>query len=510
MPNITVRISAAAAILAASLAGFELRAGEDPVTIVRDYDSALDVLTRELIVRLEKSPQLLVWCFDESESMKDDQHEIKNRLARVYDELKSVEGLADDALLSVVTSYGAGFHVETRKPTSDPRKLREAIDSVPIDATGKELMCSAVSRAVTLGRKIAPAGERQIMLIMVTDEAGDPADRAAQLEPAIAAAKAGNCPVYFLGRQATFGYPFSYLRWRHPQTRRFYWIRCDQGPETAFVQVLQTDGFGSRRDSFASGFGPYAQMRLVRETQGVFLLLPSVETGLAGERHWPYTFEALRNYKPDWRSRQEVIADRDRRPLRSKLWRIINDLNPHDPERAKIVSLRRDFSPVLDELRRQVKTEGNRITAYLACLNAAEESLAGLQEQRAAEESARWQANYDLTRAQLVTYQARVHAYRACLDEFAENPKSAPPTREPNLRLDSWHITTVRANVDPASIKLADRAGPLLRAVIDNHPDTPWARLAEWELKRGFGVSLVPHYEPPYVKVRQPIPPPRL
>ena len=70
--------------------------GEAEVTgevgaLVEGYGAALDRLTQELLRLLRTDKLLAVWMFDESESMKDDQEELKGRLHRVYEELKLVK-----------------------------------------------------------------------------------------------------------------------------------------------------------------------------------------------------------------------------------------------------------------------------------------------------------------------------------------------------------------------------------------------------------------------------------
>ena len=56
-----------------------------------------------------------------------------------------------------------------------------------------------------------------------------------------------------------------------------------------------------------------------------------------------------------------------------------------------------------------------------------------------------------------------------------------------------------------------DRANELFQKVIDYHPGTPWAARAQWELRRGFGVHLTPHYRAPYRNYTgPPIPIPKL
>jgi hypothetical protein len=55
-----------------------------------------------------------------------------------------------------------------------------------------------------------------------------------------------------------------------------------------------------------------------------------------------------------------------------------------------------------------------------------------------------------------------------------------------------------------------EKASRLFSQVIQDHPGTPWAERAQWELNRGFGVRLRPIYEPPYVNVKNPKPLPKL
>jgi hypothetical protein len=102
-----------------------------------------------------------------------------------------------------------------------------------------------------------------------------------------------------------------------------------------------------------------------------------------------------------------------------------------------------------------------------------------------------------LLRAHLVAYQARVYEYGAALQAFAKKPETAPPTKSPNLVLDEWHVTTRKATLTEESQPYIERSKALYQTVIQNHPGTPWAGVAQQEIARGFGVKLVPDYEPP-------------
>ena len=51
--------------------------------VVNDYKEAIDRITQEIISMLSEDKVLVIWCFDQSESMKDDQQEISERIERV-------------------------------------------------------------------------------------------------------------------------------------------------------------------------------------------------------------------------------------------------------------------------------------------------------------------------------------------------------------------------------------------------------------------------------------------
>jgi len=479
--------------------------------VVDGYQEAIDRITREILLMLYQQKVLVIWCFDQSESMKDDQAEIRDRIERVYTELGLSERAAGDALTTVVTSYGESFAVHTKAPTSDFAEIRAAIDKVPIDPSGEEMMCEAVARSIALYRDYAIKSRRRTALVLVTDECGDREGNVQYLEPAIAEAKAARCKIYVLGREAVFGYPYVYFRYRHPQTGRPHWLRVDRGPETAFVEQLQTNGFRRRHDAHPSGFGPYEQSRMAQQTGGIFFLLPSLEDNLVRGDDRRYELEAMRWYHPDLRSRQEIFEERDKHELRSLLWKIINDLNPYSQTRSKVVEVRDDFSPDFQKFVAQVQQEKAKAKILIGYMAGAAEELEKKAFLREREPEIRWKANYDLMRAQVVAYQARLYEYGAYLDHFVKNPVQAPLQKPPDLRLEHWEIRTRKKTLTGDLIKgHVAKADELFKAVIEAHPGTPWAARAEWELKRGYGVDLYPHYEPPYKDVPNPTPLPKL
>ncbi len=460
----------------------------------QNYSDAMDRMTAEILTKLTKSDVLLVWCFDQSESMLDDREEIMSRVQRVYEELGVSDKASGDRLLTAVTSYGADFKTHTPKPTSDIPQILSAMKQVPVDPSGLEMMCGAISYAVTSHKKFASQGGRQIMCIVVTDESGDPDSNYALMEQTIADCKTSRCPVYFLGRESVFGYPYVYMTYTDPTIKTNHWIRIDRGPETPFAEQLQVDGFHRRHDAHPSGFGPYVQTRISRQTGGIFFMLPSPETRLHRRDATKYEFDAMRPYLPDLSSRDAYAAERDKYEMRKMMWKVILDLNPYDKTKERLVQVRVDeWSVDPATFITQAKQEYDKAQKLIGYFAVAEKELAKVKAQRNREESFRWRANYDLTYAQTITYQVRLHEYCATIEGMAKDYK--PPS---NPKHNEWHIYTIaKTKTDAKTKKQRDEAIELLKAVVKDHAGTPYAGRAQYELSRGFGVELRGHFEDP-------------
>src|SRR5207302_4021407 len=112
------------------------------------------------------------------------------------------------------------------------------------------------------------------------------------------------------------------------------------------------------------------------------------------------------------------------------------------------------------------------------------------------EPAKRWQANYDLMLAQVVAFEIKAYEYRACMQEFVkqvQGGKPPVPRRKPSQDLVVlWEINHAKAPKAPKELteKTYAEAERLLRLVIERHPKTPWADLAQDELNRGLSVRV--------------------
>ena len=204
-----------------------------------------------------------------------------------------------------------------------------------------------------------------------------------------------------------------------------------------------------------------------------------------------YELEAMRPYLPNLGRRDEQLADRDKSRLRSVLWKIINDLNPYNPEVAKVMEVSYDFSAKPPQFLTQARQEQIKARLYLGYLDQAAKALELLRYEREQEASPRWQANYDLIYAQVLAYTARTYEYIAYLEAFIHHPKEVPFEKPKMLRLSSWHIRQSTSVIGgEITQSYMERSSEMFRQVIESHPSTPWAARAGKELARGFGFEL--------------------
>lgn len=463
--------------------------------VVSDYQEAMDQITQELVWMLSKNKVLAIWVFDQSESMVDDQKRIRERIGRVYTELGLTTEGQGDMLTTAVASYGQGFHLLTDAPTSNLKDIQAAIDAIQVDKSGEEMSCSAIMEAMSRHYKYAQTADRKVALILVTDESGNTANNQSQLEATIAAAKKMDCRLFILGREAMFGYPYAHYEWRHPYDGEMHLLKIDRGPETAYVEQLQTDGYGQRWDAMTSGFGPYEQVRMAKESGGRFFMLPGQEDKIHFVTDRQYEPRTMNLYRPDLRPREEQIAEIKGDPLKALVTKVVYDLNPFQEDRKDVLTIRRWYSKEPQETAKQIRQEQSQVIPYGQYLDAAIATMEKNIKLRNDSPSLRWQANFDLILGQLYAYRCRAYEYGVSSELFLKNPVLPDPKRAEYLEFRGWELRTRKQLVaGDKTAPDAERAKELLAKVAEDYKGTPWATRATWEIKRGFGSAIVPHY----------------
>jgi hypothetical protein len=490
----------------------------EATAVAEGYGAALGRITQELLRLLRDEKLLVVWLFDESESMKDDQKEISEQFHKVYEELgimmeRDPRAKSDkETLLTVVEGFGESLHPITPKPTADIAEIRSAIDKIEIDETGKENLFTALMKVLDQYKSLANRTHRKLVIIVVTDESGDDNLEGSIVDEVIdkAGKKGKPAPIYVLGRESVFGYPKARMHWRDPKYGLSHWLEIDRGPESAMPEALQFDGLHTRWDAHPSGFAPFDQARVTKETGGIFFVLPHEEENLIGQAaidQRKFAFLDLKEYTPELVTRRKYEENRNRSKLRTAVWETVKLLNPFLDDKLNIQEHWYSSDPA--KFKPAAQESFDKALRALGLLNDAARLLERAKPLREKEESQRWRANFDLAYAQVLAYRVRLFQFLLATDAYINN---TPPTKDP--KNNAFNIARVHEMLTPTErqIKLTKVDMQELKTQLEiaksqfefvrrTHPGTPWSRRAEYELAQGFGMTFVEaFYDPRYNK----------
>jgi hypothetical protein len=230
-----------------------------------------------------------------------------------------------------------------------------------------------------------------------------------------------------------------------------------------------------------AGFGPYALSRMAGATGGIYFV-----TRMGGNR---ITFDpaGMREYKPDWLSKEQYYAAVKKNPLRLAVMRasqITQQALPGQPTLSFPAADGPEFKDAMGRSQEVVARIQYTVDEALGVnMPPTEPTIVSVVKRRDHETSRRWQAHYDLIRGRLLAMKTRCLEYNtACAKMKKDAPKFTKPTSN------AWRMRPDE-EVHLKGRDLADskEAKVLLERVVKDHPGTPWALLAKRELKDPFG-----------------------
>lgn len=455
---------------------------------VGDVEGAVDHAAIEILRQLEKGRTLVAWAFDASGSLEVEREKLAKHIEGVYAHIREMDkdkAAENGGLLTAVVGFGQDRKV-LAAPTADPAAIVEAIRSVPRDTSGVESTFGTVAEVVKKFHKFKDDEGRpyHLMIIVVTDEVGDDESR---LEEAIATAKAGKTPVYVLGSSALFGKVEGRMNYTDPKTKQtFYNLPVRQGPESVLPEVIHLPFWydGPQYDTLDAGFGPYALCRLTTETGGIYF------TTRLGPGRVSFDPNHMREYRPDWMSKAAYEQSIAKSPLRQAVLNaamISQQTLPGQPALS--------FPAVDDpDFKDAIKNSQVTVARVEYTVKEALGPIAAVSKLRDRETSRRWQAHYDLIRGRLLAMRIRCNEFNSICAQFL---KDQPKFKNPGSN--TWKLVPseeLHAR-DPQAKAVAAEARRLLQRVVDEHPGTPWALLAQRELKDPFGFQWVEANVPP-------------
>jgi hypothetical protein len=462
---------------------------------------AIDRLTQEILDSLAERKTLVVWLFDQSGSLQQQRGDIHARFDRIYQELGVIEASGNEAfkkhddkpLLSAVMAFGdkVSFRAE---PTDRVEQLKEAIAGIENDPSGVERVFTAVGTAAQKYAKYRhEAPRRNVMLVIVSDEVGDDENR---MEEALALCRRHEMPVYCIGIPAPFGREIAVVKYVDPDPQydqSVQWIPVRQGPESVRPERLKLAFSGEANfddsDRLDSGFGPFALTRLCFETGGIYFavhpnrnsstrFVSAGDTAVMSARiqHF-FDPGIMRRYRPDYLSLQEYDQLLQQNKARAALVQA-STMSVGAMENPQLTFPKRDegdLKRLLDEAQKVAASLEPKIEALYQTLKAGEKDRPKLTQPR-------WQAGYDLAMGRVLATKVRTESYNAMLASLKGGKKFE------NESSDTWVLKPADTiTVGSALEKLGKQSRELLEKVVKEHTGTPWALLAERELKVPLG-----------------------
>jgi hypothetical protein len=324
------------------------------------------------------------------------------------------------------------------------------------------------------------------MIIVVTDEVGNDESR---LGEAVAAARAAKTPVYVLGSQALFGRVDGHMNYTDPKTKQTYFnLPVRQGPESVALEQIRLPFWyeGPQYEQLDAGFGPYALSRLAGDTGGVYFV------ARMGSNRISFDPLRMREYKPDWVDKEQYQVNLQRHPIRQAVLRAAQITQQNLPGQPSLT-----FPPVDGPEFKEAMARNQEIAARTAyTVDAALEPISSVARLRDRENSRRWQAHYDLIRGRLLAMKIRCYEYNwACAKMKKDMPKFQNPASN------AWRLVPdEEIHYNEKAAAAAKEARTLLQRVVSNHSGTPWALLAERELKDAFGFRWTETHVQPIVR----------
>jgi uncharacterized glyoxalase superfamily protein PhnB len=462
-------------------------------------EGAIDRLTHEILASLEQRPTMVVWLFDQSGSLRAERTKIVERFHRIYEELGVIDAAdnpafrrhKDKPLLTAVVGFGSGPRMLTKEPTDRIEEIEAAVKAIKDDESGQENVFQAVGMVAEKFRpyRSAKNGKRHVMIVVFTDEAGDDT---AGLDATVDVCRKFAMPVYVVGRPAPFGRDTAYVKYIDPDPKfdqRLQWVPVRLGPESLMPEVLKLRfAQGGEEELLDSGFGPYALTRLCYETGGLYFTAhPNRVVGrtISGDEtnnlsaHFAAFFEgdAMRRYQPDYVPVQEYMRLLQTNRARKALIAAAEMSWTSPMENVRLRFPKRDEAELAQALslaQRSAAVLQPKLDAICTVLLAGEEDRPAIKEPR-------WQAGYDLALGRALAAKVRTDGYNVMLAEA----KQGMPFKE--SKNNTWVLRADDKYAASGLERVAEKARTYLEGVVQDHPGTPWAMLAERELATPLG-----------------------
>ena len=450
---------------------------------VMHVDGAVDRITYEIASRMEKDPVLVVWLMDSSISLVDDRQLVADRLEKFFSELNRLDNPNQRSLLNAVIAYGQQAR-EMLGPSGDGRAVVEAIRNVPVDESGVENVFQTVSHAIKKYKTLITYEQRKTMVVIWTDESGDDY---AYLEEAAGVCRTLGIPVFTVGPSAMFGREMGTHAYLNPEDNVTYMLPVNRGPDAVHQERIRMPFWfgGDQYEVLHSGLGPFALTRLSVETGGSYFINDHEEDAS------PFRLEVMREYLPDYNSVPEYIQKVNASPLRRAIMQAVQVTHKENLKGTPRLLFEPTGATYIQELADAQQTAA--LNMRILDMALAPFGSKGMEAEYEKETSKRWKAWYDLTYGRLLAMAARNNEYNWACAEMKRKGAEFVDKESNRWRFEASEETKMGS----VTARLSAEATRLLKRCLEQNPNTPWAVLAQRELKDPLGFAVLEHYVAP-------------
>ncbi|MEW6359252.1 MAG: vWA domain-containing protein [Planctomycetota bacterium] len=446
-----------------------------PFDIGSVVGTVADEVKKELAARREV---ILVLMLDESSNLERDRRLIAKEVAKEIRELANRMSAKQATRLQLaLVSFGQTPTLHLG-PTDNPAALSEAIPRVKSDPSGKENVIHAIRFALD---KIKAPDRRKFLLVLSDEEGSDTGDDAL-VDAALAELKKSDARLYIFGKEALFQQRLVREWLRDERGERIgpsEWV--PRGIETARQEFFTPDWLFSPYTgrNIPAGFGSFVLSMLARQSGGAYYILRDAPS--------EYDDALLAKYEPEWVTRKEYDARVNKNQLRRSIRNVIDEWSKARPSHTL---------GGLTEIGRIEEAAKEEIAKAEQSLNLVERGIAELESTPRKlwkKETERWQANYDLTLAQLYKFRFLLREYALLLKNCLRDGFPKPGARQ---KFNLYHVTCdLRAAAQGGrGEKDRKRAEAALDYVAEHYKGTPWGKAAEDEKKYLSPLSIKPGY----------------
>ena len=506
---------------------------ENAIRSVSSVNGVIETIGKDIAASLKGNRTLVVWLFDRSPSLITQRAQILEQLTKVYSgmgglSLENKVAFADHskkALLTQVAVFGQDYEQALTTPVSTFEPVERSIRRIVRDDSGIENVMRGVQKVVSkyrgLSRLDRDKGIRKcnVVIVVITDEAGDDID---QVEETIEACQRAKMPVYVIGVPAPFGEQESIVKWTDPDIPNAPTVPAvvTQGPESLVYERVASscrlepleDTYAARRALFPppvdSGFGPYALTMLSRETGGIFFAVHPNREGspqgwgsvanFASHLTKFYSPDVMKDYGPDYLPAKDFFDLVDQQPIR----RATIDAAKRSTSGELILRTKRFFGK--DRFNRQIAAAQREAEDYAKRLSNVYDDLKSVESQLDYEASKRWRANYMLAMANVEGSLARLYSWMALL-EMLDSRQPSFDMHDQSRTNNFWIISESNELLkDERVYSMVAAVKNRCKKIIEQHAGTPWATAAQWEMNVPFGFQASQYYQPPTPKTPGP------